>query len=237
MMKNVKFGILGGDDRYRILKELLEADGYAVYSYCCRFIGDPEDSRESLFKKSDVIIGPIPFSRNNRSLALNDCQEADLEELFGSMQQNGLTLLFCGSVGREVKELSLKHNITVYDFFAMEEVAVKNAIPTAEGAVQTAMSESGRTIFSSPALVLGFGRCGKALAALLKGMGAKVTVACRSKTAAANIYASGFESMDIFDIKKNIHKFAFVFNTVPAMVIDKPILEAADKKTVITDIA
>lgn len=236
-MKNIKFGILGGDERYRILKELLEKDGYTVYSYCCPFIEKSEDSAESLFQKSDVMIGPIPFSRNSRSLALNACREDALEEVFGSMQQNGLTLLFCGSVSREVREMALKYNITVYDFFAMEEVAVKNAIPTAEGAVQAAMNESRRTIFRSPALVLGYGRCGKALAALLKGMGAEVTIACRNKTAAAAIYTGGFERIYFSELKDNIHNYAHIFNTVPAPVIDRELLGTVDKRAVITDIA
>ena len=236
-MKKIKFGILGGDHRYKILKQLLEDEGYTVYSYCSKFIEGPEESLESLFEKSDVIIGPIPFSRNNKSLALNDCREENLENLFSNMQQHGLTLLFCGAVGKDVRELSEKYNITVYDFFAMEEVAVKNAVPTAEGAVQSAMNESEQTIFKSRVLVLGYGRCGKALANLLKGMGAYVDVACRSKAAAAEVYASGLESIEFGELKERIVGYDHVFNTVPSLVIDREMLGYMNKNTIITDIA
>lgn len=53
-------------------------------------------------------------------------------------------------------------------------MAVLNAIPTAEGAIQIAMEEMPVTIHGSKALVLGFGRVGKTLAKMLDGIGAKL---------------------------------------------------------------
>ena len=55
---------------------------------------------------------------------------------------------------------------------AVDEIAIANSIPTAEGAVQLAMERLPITIHGANALVLGFGRCGVTLARLLKAMGA-----------------------------------------------------------------
>ena len=60
-------------------------------------------------------------------------------------------------------------------------MAVLNAVPTAEGAVNLAMNERASTLWESRCLVTGFGRCAKALALLLKGFGARVTVAARKQ--------------------------------------------------------
>ncbi len=69
--------------------------------------------------------------------------------------------------------------------FCPEELAVANAVPTAEGAIQIALEELPITLHGARALVIGYGRLGKALAQRLDGLGARVTVAARSWEALA----------------------------------------------------
>lgn len=56
---------------------------------------------------------------------------------------------------------------------------MRNAIATSEGAIEIAVREYAGTLNGGRCLVAGFGRIGKALAWMLRGMGAHVTVSAR----------------------------------------------------------
>ena len=73
-----------------------------------------------------------------------------------------------------------ERGLVASDYLKREELAVKNAAVTAEGAVCLAMEELPYTIDQTPVLVIGYGRIGRLLAKKLGALGAKVTVAARS---------------------------------------------------------
>ena len=121
--------------------------------------------------------------------------------------------------------------------FEIETVAVKNAVPTAEGAIMTAMEESEKTLFGSDNLILGYGRCGKILAHTLKGLGANVSVSYRKQLDLAYISAYNYNPIKFDDIEKVIGKYDFIFNTIPALVLNKKVLNCVSKNATIIDIA
>ena len=65
------------------------------------------------------------------------------------------------------------------DYAKRETFAIRNAVPTAEGAIQIAMQELPVTLCGLPCLILGAGRVSCALRDRLLGLGASVTVAAR----------------------------------------------------------
>ena len=69
--------------------------------------------------------------------------------------------------------------IRVVDILQRDDMAILNAVPTAEGAIQIAMEEIPVTIHRCKILVLGLGKVGSALAQRLKALGAEVTVCVR----------------------------------------------------------
>ncbi len=69
--------------------------------------------------------------------------------------------------------------LAVADYAMREEFAVRNAVPTAEGAVQIALSELPVTLHGCPCLILGAGKVSRALQMALRGLQADVTVAAR----------------------------------------------------------
>lgn len=237
IITDITFGIVGGDLRYSILKDALEKDGYKVFAFCNKTVLNTADSIKSVFEACNAIIGPIPFSRNEKTVAFNDCFEMDINSFFADMYENNITLFFCGAFSEASRQISSDNGISVYDFFEYDEIAIKNAIPTAEGAIQAAMQESRRTLFASNSMVLGFGRCGKILSSTLKGMGAEVTVVCRKPRDAAFIYACGMRPLFFDELADNIAEADFVFNTVPAEVLNAKTLQNVRRKTVIIDIA
>ena len=228
----MKFGFIGGDLRYRYLKQLLEAQGYETAAYCCKFI-DKSEALEEVMSTCNVLLGPIPCSRSGKTLALNDCNEIELGCFFENMPKE--TLFFAGAVSNAVRNHAGK--IKVYDYFDLEDVAIKNAVPTAEGAVQKAMAESDRTIFGSRVLITGCGRCGKALALLLKGMGAYVTLTCRKPSDAAFIETLGLKALKFSQFKDRAGDFDIIFNTVPEKILDAALLENIPRGCMIIDIA
>lgn len=229
----MRFAIIGGDDRYKYLKRLLETDGHETAAYCCKFTDDCADSIDDAVRGCHAVLGPIPCTRGKRTLALNECSEIELSVFFEKIPKE--SLFFAGVVTDEVKAAA--NGIKVYDYFTLPEVAIRNAIPTAEGAIQNAISESDRTLFGSRVLIIGCGRCAKALALMLRGMGAKVTLTQRRPEDEAVIQGHCLESMHIDELKNRLHEYDFVFNTAPAPILDRKMLEYADKNTLITDIA
>ena len=227
------FCIIGGDKRYKYLKELLEQEGHKVKAYCCHSIENCEDSLDTALKNSNIVLGPIPCSRNKKTLALNDCSEIEFKTFFDKLPDK--CIFFGGAIPSEIYKFS--GSIPVYDYFTFEDVAISNAIPTAEGAIQTAMSESDRTVFASSVLVVGCGRCGKALALMLKGMGANVSVTYRKSEDRAKLNCLALNAMPFEDMENAVSDFDFIFNTVPAEIIDKTVLNNVNKNTLVIDIA
>ena len=70
-----------------------------------------------------------------------------------------------------------------------------------------------------PVLILGFGRIGKHLARILKGLGAKVTTAARKDGDLQLATALGYGTIPIQEAQKALPGFKVVFNTVPAMIL------------------
>ncbi len=236
-MSKFRFGILGGDYRYKLLYNKLIDDGYIVKAYNNTFITQTESSLASLLENTDVLIGPIPTTKDNAEIYLANSPSIKITELFEAMRRRNLFTYIGGVISSDVRQIAEKNNITLYDFFAMEEVAISNAIPTAEGAVATAINESDITLFGSRALVLGYGRCGKILANMLKGIGADTYATYRAETAAAYINAFGIQGINLSDLKSKIHIFNYIFNTIPAPVLTKDVLKKVNKKCLIIDIA
>ena len=97
----------------------------------------------------------------------------------------------------------------------------KNAAITAEGAVRVAAQHLDITFTDCPILIIGWGRIGKCLGALLKSMGAKVTVAARKSGDRDILRALGYCADDPQTMTYALRNYRVIFNTVPTMVLDE----------------
>jgi dipicolinate synthase subunit A len=116
-------------------------------------------------------------------------------------------------------------------------MAVLNAIPTAEGAIQIAMEELPITLNGSQVLILGYGRIGKVLSRMLAGIGAVVTVEARKYSDLAWIKANGQKSVYINDLKTVTGKMDLIVNTIPHKILDSDLLETLGKDCLVIDLA
>lgn len=236
-MKNLKFGILGGDLRYKYMFDMLKNENFNVKAFKNKFIEKNENKLEDLLENTDVLITPIPFSKDKKNIFIPDTENFSFELLINKLKDYNIKLIVGGVIPKSFSEKIKNMNIDIFDFFEENSIAIFNAIPTAEGAIQTAMEESHKTIFDSNSLVLGYGRCGKILANTLKGLGANVTATYRKEEDNSYINAFGLNSLPLKMLKENIKNFDFIYNTIPSCIINAEILKEINKDTVIIDLA
>ncbi|MBE3557031.1 MAG: dipicolinate synthase subunit DpsA [Firmicutes bacterium] len=118
-----------------------------------------------------------------------------------------------------------------------DEVAILNAIPTAEGALAVVMKETPFTVHSSRTLVVGFGRVGMTVARLFAQVGARVAVADRNRAKLARAREMGLSILPIGALREAVSDQQVVINTVPALVIDASVLDAMPKDVFLLDLA
>lgn len=98
-----------------------------------------------------------------------------------------------------------------------ETFLAQNAAITADCALRAAAPHLKTIWADSPTLILGWGRIGKCLAALLKGMGCPVTVAARKEADRAVLTTLGYRAVDFPEVTKAARKHRILFNTVPGI--------------------
>jgi dipicolinate synthase subunit A len=212
-----KYCILGTDNRSVKLRELYVNEGKQISDYI----------------DGDYIIAPIPLSRDD--IKING-EILTLDEIF-DLPNIKDKIIFSGAISNNIKEKMNQNNVEYHDLMELDEVAILNGIPTAEGAIATAMEITDFTLCSSNVLVMGYGRIGKILSKMLHGIGSNVYVEARKEKDLAEIRAMGYIPINLTDLDKYLDKFNIIFNTVPTMLLDKDKLNIIDKKCSIIDLA
>lgn len=113
----------------------------------------------------------------------------------------------------------------------------ENAAITADCAIRIAGNHLPVVFSGCPILVIGWGRIGKCLAALLKAMDSKVTVAARKHGDRAMLQALGYISKDPAQLQNQLIGYRVIFNTAPAPVISETQIACCRKDCVLIDLA
>ncbi|HIU75704.1 MAG TPA: dipicolinate synthase subunit DpsA [Candidatus Pelethocola excrementipullorum] len=238
--KNCNFAVIGGDLRQVYLCEGLASLGYTVCEYAlCVDNRNPSirhaSSLEEAVRSASAILAPIPMIRNQLFNHQTTMTDLTLETLTSSLQKG--QYLFAGCIPPSYDAALTERGIHTCDFMKEEEAALYNTIATAEGAISEAISKSPLNLHRSPCLILGYGRCGKTLASYLKGMFCQVTVCARNPIARAEAEILVDEAIDVCRLDQNLNRFPFVFNTIPEVLITRPLLEKLHPDALIIDIA
>ena len=207
---------LGGDARMSLLARMMAAEGYDVCSW--ELSGAPNECALCDALKAEIIVLPLPAEKNG---CLSGT-ELTMERLLRSLRPEHR--VFAGNVSRDAAALAQSLGLHMTDYFAAEELSVRNAIPTAEGAIELAMKHMSVTLHGAPCMVLGFGRIGKVLAHDLTALGAKVSVSARKRSDLAWIDAFGYAPLHTNRLSGTLGAFRVVFNTVPHQVLDEALL-------------
>ena len=234
------FWVVGGDLRQVKLAQLLQSDGHTVQTFAMEQRPEPgeltgSDTLKGV-ERADCVILPLPCAGEEGMLnaPLSD-RRISLEAVIRAMRPG--QILCGGRMPHALTALARQRELAVYDYFEREELAVKNAVPTAEGALQIAMEELPTTIFGARVLVIGFGRVGKLLAHRLKGLGARVTVSARSYQDLAWIEAYGYCGERTDQLQGWLCNYDLILNTVPAPVLGEALLEDLSPDCLVIDLA
>lgn len=231
---NKVFGLIGGDRRQAELARLLAADGNRVCTYGLDRWKPGGEGTLDHAASADTVILPLPLCKGAGVL---NCEEGPVPtiDLFRRLRPEQLVL--AGQVKPQQRQEAAACGLTLEDYFLREELTVANAAATAEAAIQVAMEQMDRTMLGMPCLVLGFGRIGKLLSHRLHGLGAQVTATARKPEDLAWIRAFGWRSLETGALDGNLGDFGVVFNTVPSLVLDAPLLTQLPKKCLCVDLA
>jgi dipicolinate synthase subunit A len=136
-----------------------------------------------------------------------------------------------------LKNLAEKYGLPITEVAELANIAVPNAIPTAEGAIQLTMEKLLVTIDGLKALVIGYGRVGEALASRLRALGARVTVTNRSNYRFGLAAKDGYHIFPWESFQDALPQMQVVYNTVPSPVLDRVKIAAMAKGSLIIDLA
>ncbi len=212
-----KYAILGTDLRSKNLRKLFKEDGYKLTD----------------LNDSNIVIAPIPFSKDGINVTGEIIKCTDLIK---SVKDGNKTII-SGAFSKEMKEIMESQNINFVDVMQSDEMANKNAIPTAEGAIAIAILNTDFVLEGANTLVLGYGKIGKKLADKLYNMGANVYCEARKESDLEAIRKKGYNEIDLKDLNGYLSQMQVIFNTIPAMILDKERLDLIEDNTIIIDLA
>lgn len=232
--------VLGGDARQIHLIQFLLKRGFRI-AYAGALPLVPDDNLFVTKRLADAVrmsrrvIGPVPLCKNG---VVTGCEQLPDGELNGLL--NTLTPgqeLIAGAIAPAVLDHCAARTIHCVDLMERNEVAIQNAVATAEATVAELIARGAANLHGACVLVLGFGRCAQVLAQKLRGLDTRVTVCARAAGPRAMARALGYDAVSFEELTPYLPRFAYVVNTVPAMVLARTALELLPRDAVVVDIA
>ncbi len=238
-----KFLVLGGDLRNIALADHLILDDKKVEVYGFSKYSAQQNSKmnfsknlKKCIKNAEVIIGPIPCCSDNNVLNTPfNGSVITVDAVFDLMEPG--QVFIAGRIGPDVLKMAKNRNIPIFDILERNEMAILNAIPTAEGVIQIAMEEMKTTLHGANVMVLGYGRIGKILCKMLQGIGANVFAVSRRHDDAAMSKSFGYTPLHFGQLPEHLGHMGLIVNTVPSIILDKHNLKFVDRQCLIIDVA
>lgn len=196
---------IGGDKRSRAAYEKLKNDGFNVSSYGL-FSGDTGSC-----ENADFIVLPVPSTKDKINVfSPFSEEEIPLKTVTEKIQDK--FVISCG--------LTVGENCT--DILKLDNYCLKNAVPTAEGAISYAIENTPFTLWKSKVLIIGNGRVAKVLISRLLSFGCHLTVSARKPLDFALLDTQNIEFINTNTVPYNAGNFDIIFNTVDAHIFKNP---------------
>lgn len=236
MLTGTRISVVGGDARQlEMIRMFSEADATVDVFGFDSFASKSFDF--DVFQHTDAIVLPVAGMQPNGEV------ETTFSSTILTLQQahfrhaKSSTVLFTGMANAVLLTWAEQTNLPVIELLKRDDVAILNAIPTAEGAIMLAMQHTSFTLHDARCFVLGYGRVGMTLARALAGLGARVYVGVRNREQLARAFESSHHPFDLTNLKNEIRAADIVFNTIPAPILDADVLAHVKKQVLIIDLA
>ncbi|MDR0380695.1 MAG: dipicolinate synthase subunit DpsA [Oscillospiraceae bacterium] len=234
----MRFSLVGGDARQAGLAGLIAADGHAVSTFGvdAPAAGTPAETLADCLRGADCIVLPIPVTLDRGTLNAPALRCPPTAEEIWRAARPG-QVLAGGRIPEALWRVGAERGAVVWDVLTREDFAARNAVPTAEGALQIAMENMPITLHGARCLVVGYGRIGKVLSRDLLSLGARVTASARRQADLAWIEIVGGRAVHTQALETVLGGCDVVFNTVPAPVLTEDRLKLLPPDCLCIDLA
>lgn len=200
---------------------------------CPHWTSDPREAVSG----SDLVLCPVRgLSGDGYLFSMPGESPIKLDVGLMGLVRPGATIVI-GKANERIRNDALRLGVNLQEIRDRDDFAIYNSIPTAEGAIQVAMEELPITIDGSSSFVLGYGRTGETMARKLKALGATTTVVARRDSVLAWAEVDGHRAVPFERLGEFIGEAQIIFNTVPALVLDRQLLSSVRVDCLIIDLA
>lgn len=225
----MKLLVLGGDIRLHYTAERLKQK-YEVYTYGVSELDMLPD------EPCDAAVLGLPASRDGINISAPLCRDPVSFNVLKKLVKCG-GIVIGGMISPAIRKFCAENGFFCEDHYCDEAVMLRNAVPSAEGALAVGINATPEQMLGQKVLILGFGRIASQLAVYLTAMGCEVIVAARSREKMAKARMLGCRAVG-FDVLGNIlPEVTLIYNTVPCAVIGEDELAVFDDEAVYVELA
>ncbi len=225
----MKLLVLGGDIRLHYTAERLKQK-YEVYTYGVSELDMLPD------EPCDAAVLGLPASRDGINISAPLCRDPVSFTVLKKLVKCG-GIVIGGMISPAIRKFCAENGFFCEDHYCDEAVMLRNAVPSAEGALAVGINATPEQMLGQKVLILGFGRIASQLAVYLTAMGCEVIVAARSREKRAKARMLGCRAVG-FDVLGNIlPEVTLIYNTVPCAVIGEDELAVFDDEAVYVELA
>ena len=246
--KTLAVAVLGGDARQLAVASALSVSGLSVYLWGCV---SQEELLPSVYhctdwrvaiRNADVVLLPLPISTNGVHLHAPQCGGEGAVRLDSLLNEAKGRLILGGRASESFLLRATECGAHCIDYFDSEILQLKNALPTAEGAIEIAMRELPVTLDGTHMAVIGYGRIGDLLSLKLLALGAHVSVYARRSEALALAQLHHCTAVSIGEdagavLSRIPRDVRVIFNTVPACLFSEEVAKNLPRGCVFIDLA
>jgi dipicolinate synthase subunit A len=224
---------IGGDLRYAHLVEWARRDGVDAAGLGLEYAGlDIPHATLADVRDAEMVVLHNPFGPAGMAFpyAQNPYRA---EEVWAHLAPGTPVYLF--GPGMAPQDFCQKYPTTSLN--GNEHLTLRNAVYTAEGAIHAVSERALFSLSECNAMVVGYGRIGRALTGMLLGYGTRLTVAARSPEARGLAERAGAKAVDMEGMLQHLPSQRAIFSTPPQRVLDAPELARMRKDALLVDLS
>ncbi len=231
----MKILVCGGDARQLYAAKALREDGFDIFYALTEGESDDIPSFAEKIRAADAALLPLPVFRAGFLNAPASSLRLDIGAAAALLRD--ARVVIGGILPPALTQSPEVRAVAFCDYYRDADFTLKNAELTAEGVLGLLIAHTPRAVRGASYLITGYGASGKAIARLLKTVGASVTVAARKKEARESARADGCAAIPFASPVSAAPQVGAVINTVPARVIGADALGALPSDALLLEIS
>ncbi len=180
----------------------------------------------------DAFVLPLPLTTDGCRI---NSSNISLNEFIKSIMAH--QTVFAGKINQEITKQLNEKKIKFHDYYNRDEFSLKNAEPTAMGVLSYVMNHSVVTASKMKVLVIGYGKCGRAVSKIFRDLGATVTASSRKYISLAQAESDGCGACLLKDVYNYVNNADVIVNTVPIKILNNSFIDRIADNAIVIDIS